>query len=111
MVHSIYMDTIKTHLPIWRTLQVFDGKWKIAIIYHLFDHGTLRFNELRRLLPGVTQKMLTAQLRSLENDGIVHRKVYAVVPPKVEYSLTERGESLCPIFEAMRAWERTHDEQ
>lgn len=88
-----------------RTLRVFDGKWKVAIVYYLFEHEVLRFNELRRRLPGVTQKMLTAQLRALEADGIISRVVHPVVPPKVEYSLTAQGRSLCPIFEAMRAWD------
>lgn len=99
------MDIVNTQLPMERTLRIFDGKWKIAIIYLLFEHDVLRFNELRRRLPAVTQKMLTAQLRALEADGIIARTIYPVIPPKVEYRLTDDGRSLCPIFEAMRVWD------
>ena len=80
------------------TLQLIDGKWKGVILYHLLaeatDGGSLRFNGLRRRMPNVTQRMLTNQLRELEADGFVHRTVYAEVPPRVEYRLTERGRSL-----------------
>jgi DNA-binding HxlR family transcriptional regulator len=89
--------------PVEVTLDIIGGKWKQLILYYLLQ-GTKRFNELRRLLPNVTQQMLTTQLRELERDGIVHREVYAEVPPKVEYSLTERGRSLEQILLAMLAW-------
>lgn len=85
------------------TLQIIGGRWKVLIIRELLL-GVRRFGELQRALPGVTQKMLTQQLREMEQDGIVHRKVYAEVPPKVEYSLTSLGESLQPILEAMHEW-------
>jgi DNA-binding HxlR family transcriptional regulator len=85
------------------TLRLIDGKWKGVILYHLLD-GTLRFTEIRRRLTSVTQRMLTNQLREMEADGLVARTVYAVVPPKVEYSLTERGRSLEPIISALKAW-------
>ncbi len=89
--------------PIETTLDVLGGKWKGMVLHRLL-HGTLRFNELRRLLPHVTQRMLTRQLRELERDGIIRRKVYAEVPPKVEYSLTPFGLSLKPILLMMENW-------
>ncbi|WP_019419007.1 winged helix-turn-helix transcriptional regulator [Paenibacillus sp. OSY-SE] len=85
------------------TVDVIAGKWKGVILYHLLD-GKKRFNELKRLKPNITQRMLTLQLRELEADGIIHREVYREVPPKVEYSLTELGESLRPIILLMKEW-------
>ena len=89
--------------PVTATVEVIGGRWKPTILFHLKDQPR-RFNELRRLVPEATPKMLTQQLRELEGDGLIARKVYAVVPPKVEYSLTLRGESLFPILQAMYAW-------
>ena len=89
--------------PAQRTIDVLGGRWKVPIVYHLFQK-TRRFSDLRRHLPGCTQKMLTRQLRELERDGVVHRKVYPQVPPKVEYSLTEMGRSLKPVIAAMCRW-------
>ena len=89
--------------PAEATIGVIGGRWKVPIIWHLFA-GTRRFSELRRAMPAVTQKMLTRQLRELEEDGVVSRKVYPQVPPKVEYSLTDRGRSLKPVVEAMCRW-------
>lgn len=89
--------------PVEATLNIIGGKWKGIALYHLLD-GTMRFNELKRSAGTVTQRMLTKQLRELEADGIVHRHVYAQVPPKVEYSLTEKGESLRPILLALKEW-------
>jgi DNA-binding HxlR family transcriptional regulator len=85
------------------TLTLIDGKWKGVVLYHLLE-GTLRFNEIRRRLPNVTQRMLTNQLRELESDGLVVRKIYPQVPPKVEYSLSARGRSLEPVITALKAW-------
>lgn len=85
------------------TLDVIGGKWKGVILFYLLD-GKRRFGELRRLLPEVTQRMLTLQLRELEEAGIVHREVYREVPPRVEYSLTPFGKTLEPILLLMRAW-------
>ena len=89
------------------TLRLIDGKWKGVILYHLLD-GTLRFTEIRRRLAGVTPRMLTNQLREMEADGLIARTVYAVVPPKVEYSLTERGHTLEPILVALKTWGDLH---
>ena len=93
--------------PVERTLQIIGGRWKVLILRELL-RGMQRFSQLRRALPGVTQKMLTQQLRELERDRVVHRQVYAQVPPKVEYSLTPTGRSLRPILEAMHHWALRH---
>lgn len=92
------------------TLQLIDGKWKGVVLYHLMESGMLRFNGLRRLLPNVTQRMLTAQLRELEADGLILRKVYPEVPPRVEYSLSPRGQTLAPVIMALKRWGDTHAE-
>lgn len=90
------------------TLSIIGGKWKMLIMWHLGKEGTKRFGELRTLIPGITQRMLVSQLRELEEDHIIHREVYPVVPPKVEYSLTNQGESLLPILEAMYEWGKNY---
>lgn len=89
--------------PVEATLEVIGGKWKGAILYHLLER-THRFGELMKVMPSITKHVLTVQLRELEADGIVHREVYASVPPKVEYSLTEDGESLREIIMGIRDW-------
>ncbi len=89
--------------PVEVVLHLLSGKWKPLILHHL-NKGTHRFGQLRRLLPDATQQMLTAHLRELERDGLVHREVYAQVPPKVEYSLTEIARSLGPIVGSMARW-------
>ncbi|QEY26409.1 winged helix-turn-helix transcriptional regulator [Neisseria zalophi] len=89
--------------PVVSTLDIIGGKWKVLILYHL-SVETRRFNELQRLMPPVTQRMLTLQLRELEKDGIVHREVYPQVPPKVEYSLTELGLTLMPVIRTIYKW-------
>lgn len=81
-----------------------EGRWKMVIIFHLFDRRILRFSELERAIPGVSQKMLIQQLRNLEEDGIVSRKVYPQVPPKVEYELTDWGQAMCPALDALLEW-------
>jgi DNA-binding HxlR family transcriptional regulator len=86
------------------TLAVIGGKWKPIILYHLSLASAVRFGELRRGMPDVTERMLTRQLRELEADGLVHREVYREVPPRVEYSLTEMGLSLIPLLLQMRDW-------
>lgn len=93
--------------PVEATLDLIDGKWKGVILFHL-QGGRLRFGELRRLMPGITQRMLTKQLRALEEDGLVLREVFAEVPPRVEYELSELGESLRPVIDALRRWAEEH---
>ena len=101
MKHATY-DSM-SGCPVEVTLSVIGGKWKGIIIYHLMNN-TIRFNELQRMLPKTTPRMLTKQLRELEHDGVVYRKVYPQVPPKVEYSLTDFGRSLAPIVMQMETW-------
>ncbi len=96
--------------PIEATLDVIGGRWKGAILFRLLDEKK-RFGELRRLMPDVTQRMLTLQLRELENDGIVERTVYREVPPKVEYSLTEFGRSLKPVLLLMCDWGKQYNDK
>ncbi len=99
------MDAVKTlpACPVETTLMLIGSKWKVLILRDLMP-GTKRFGELRRSIGGVSQKVLTAQLRDMEACGLVDRRVYAEVPPRVEYSLTELGRSLRPILDAMWAW-------
>ncbi len=96
--------------PVEATLQVIGGKWKPLILFYLLQ-GTQRFSQLKKHLPQVTQQMLTLQLRELERDGIVHRQVYAQVPPKVEYSLTATGRSLEPVLLLMLEWGQKYIER
>ena len=91
------------HCPVEATLELIGGKYKALILWHL-SCGTLRFSELRSRIPKATPKMLTQQLRELESQELVHREVYPVIPPKVEYSLTATGKSLMPLLVAMRDW-------
>ena len=93
----------KYNCPVSATLHLIGGKYKSLILWHLMDR-TIRFSELRKLVPEATPKMLTQQLRELEGDGLLSRTVYPVVPPKVEYALTDKGGSLRPILEAMFDW-------
>ena len=85
-------------------LRHLEGRWKLVILFHLFGGKVLRFSELERKIPSITQKMLGQQLRSLAADGIVVRKAYPEVPPKVEYSLTKWGQALCPALDAILKW-------
>lgn len=89
--------------PITGSINIFGGKWKPEAIYFI-NQGPKRFNELRRLIPGVSQRMLTQQLRELERDGIISRKQYLEIPPKVVYSMTELGKTLIPIFGKLEQW-------
>lgn len=85
-------------------LKMLEGRWKLRILFQLFGGQVMRFSDLERAIPEVTQKMLAQQLRQLEADGIVHRTVYPEVPPKVEYTLTSWGQSLCPALDALLKW-------
>lgn len=93
--------------PVTYTQNLTAGRWKIIILWHL-SKGTKRFNELLKLLPGISKGILTRQLRELEADEMVHREVYKEVPPKVEYSLTPKGISFIPILEMMGEWGKKH---
>jgi DNA-binding HxlR family transcriptional regulator len=90
--------------PVEVTLDLIDGRWKGVVLFQLLDAGCLRFNELHRRLPGITQRLLTKQLRELEAVGLVLRTVFAEVPPRVEYRITEEGESLRPVMEMLSRW-------
>ena len=85
-------------------LKLLEGRWKLVILFHLFGGKVLRYSDLERLIPNITRKMLGQQLRQMEADGIVVRKAYPQVPPKVEYSLTEWGQALCPALDAILKW-------
>ncbi len=89
--------------PVETTLGLIQGKWKVVILFRLIEKPR-RFNELSRLLPKITQRMLTNQLRELENDGLVYREIFPQVPPKVEYSLTELADSLMPVLLSIKDW-------
>lgn len=87
-----------------RALKLLEGRWKLVILFHLFGGNIMRFSDLERAIPAVSQKMLIQQLRQMESDGIVRRIVYHQVPPKVEYCLTEWGQALCPALDALLSW-------
>lgn len=97
----------KYNISVEATLEVIGGKWKCVILCHL-THGKKRTSDFKRLMPNITQKMLTQQLRELEDDGIVNRIVYNQVPPKVEYELTPYGDSLRPILDSLCNWGERH---
>ncbi len=101
-------DARPFHCPVEATFSQIGGKYKMIILYHLKEDGVLRFNQLQKYIPQATAKMLSQQLREMEADGLVHREVYPVVPPKVEYSLTERGATLGPIIDEVCEWGRTY---
>lgn len=85
-------------------IKLLDGRWKLLILFHLFDGKVQRYSDFEKLIPEISQKMLAQQLRQLEADGIVTRKVYPEVPPKVEYRLTAWGQALCPALDALLSW-------
>lgn len=87
-----------------QVLRMLEGRWKLIILFHLFEGKVQRYSDFEKLIPEISQKMLAQQLRQLEADGIVSRRVYPQVPPKVEYRLTEWGQALCPALDAMLKW-------
>ncbi len=93
--------------PVLLVQKMIAGKWKLTILWKLCQ-GTKRFNELQRLLPNISQGILTQQLRELESDGLIHREIYKEIPPKVEYSLTEIGQSFLPVLQVIRDWGITY---
>ncbi|HEX9657341.1 MAG TPA: helix-turn-helix domain-containing protein [Bacteroidota bacterium] len=103
--YTIQIGEKKYHCAVAVTMEMIGGKWKAVVLWYL-RKKTKRFAELRRHIPDITEKMLTKQLRELERDGIVRRKVYAEVPPRVEYTLTEYGRTLLPLIEAIGEWGR-----
>lgn len=98
----------KYNCPVEATISQIGGKYKAIILYHLLTDGLLRFNQIQKYLPRATAKMLSQQLRELESDGLIHREVYPVVPPKTEYTLTERGKTLAPIINEICDWGKTY---
>ncbi len=104
MSRLILQDSHNPNCPVRNILSRIADKWSLLVLYTLQEGGTIRFKELQRSIPDISQKMLTVTLRTLEEDGFVTRKVYAVVPPKVEYSLTERAFSLLPHVNALTIW-------
>lgn len=105
----------KTYTPataahgVEEALRLLEGRWKLIILFHLFDGKVQRYSDLEKLIPNISQKMLAQQLRQLEAHGIVSRKLYPQVPPKVEYRLTEWGQALCPALDAMLRWAEQRD--
>lgn len=97
--------------PVETTLTLIGNKWQVLILRDLNLHGTMRFKELQRSIGKISQKMLTSNLRAMEETGIVHREAFAEVPPRVEYSLTELGRTLQPVLDAMRAWGEGYKER
>ena len=111
-----YLPRSKSYTPVTaardteQAFKIVGGRWKLVILFHLFGGRILRFSELQRAIPAISQKMLIQQLRQMENDGIVRRVVHHQVPPKVEYGLTDCGQALCPALDALLKWAALRDE-
>ena len=101
-------NTLARCVPMSKLQSVIAGKWKILILWYITFYKVQRFGELMRRLDGITQSTLTKQLRELENDGFIHREIYKEIPPKVEYTLTEFGESFIPVLQTMMVWSEQH---
>jgi DNA-binding HxlR family transcriptional regulator len=93
------------------TLSIINGKWKLLIIFYLSTNGTVRYNELQRMIGKITYRTLSSTLKEMENDGLIHRQEYPQIPPKVEYSLTEKGKTLWPIIQKMCQWGELNKEK
>jgi DNA-binding HxlR family transcriptional regulator len=107
-MRKVYTPTTAA-VGVEEVLRLLEGRWKLIILFHLFDGKVQRYSDFEKLIPGISQKMLAQQLRQLEADGIVARKVYPQVPTKVEYRLTEWGQSLCPALDALLKWAEQKD--
>lgn len=103
-LEKIMTEPIKEECPVHRTLELLSGKWRTHIIYELCKHSTMRFGELKKAYPNITNTMLTNTLRDLERLGIIHREQFNEIPPHVEYSLTEKGKALLPVFFEISKW-------
>ncbi|MGM9615958.1 winged helix-turn-helix transcriptional regulator [Butyricicoccus sp.] len=103
-LQKIKTEPIKEDCPVHRTLELLSGKWRTHIIYELCKHPSMRFGELKKAYPHITNTMLTHTLRDLEHIGIVHREQFNEIPPHVEYSLTEKGKALLPVFFEISKW-------
>ena len=108
MVEEVDMEEKLYNCPVEAALSVIGGKYKSIILYHLMTEGTLRFNEIQKLIPQATIKMLSQQLKDLEAEGVIHKEIYPVVPPKTEYSITEYGNTLRSIIIGMCEWGRAY---
>lgn len=106
-LQRILTDNVRDDCPMRRTLELLSGKWRTHIIYELCKHPSCRFGELQKAVPRITNTMLTSTLRDLERLGIVHREQYNEIPPWVEYSLTEKGKALLPVFFELAKWGET----
>ncbi|GGD66125.1 winged helix-turn-helix transcriptional regulator [Paenibacillus nasutitermitis] len=102
------MKTTQKDCKVIDTLNTLAGKWKLVILLHLEMNGTLRFSELKAKIPDISHKMLTSQLRELEKEHLIQRVIYPQIPPKVEYSISEHGKTLQPIFDLMHQWGEAH---
>lgn len=116
MTAQEYLDRVMTtqvreKCPMRRTLEMLSGKWRTHIIYELCKNPSCRFGELKKTIPGITNTMLTNTLRDLEGFGIVHREQFNEIPPHVEYSLTEKGKDLLPVFTELAKWGENHLDQ
>lgn len=103
-LNKIMTEEVKEDCPVRRTLELLSGKWRTHIIYELCRHSSMRFGELKKAYPHITNTMLTNTLRDLENMGIVHREQWNEIPPHVEYSLTQKGRELLPVFYELAKW-------